>query len=155
MGLLKLVAFVAIVAAFAVGGIYVFMAAGQEAHRLNHTATESATVTLDEWNALSESNVPGAAYADDERILNASGAELVEDTDYQWNTSTGEIRPLSGTDATTSITATYNYTAPSNATQTGLTILPNVPVLLSILGIVGGAFVVIIGVVLILAAGVS
>lgn len=146
MALGKLLIAVVILGLVTVGGVFVFMASGQEAHRLNHTVTnESATVTLDEWNALDESNVPGADYADDEVIRNASGDVLTKGDDYEWNTSTGEIRPLSGTDATQSITATYNYTAPTEGTQFSLQLLPDVSMLLSILAIVGAAMLLVGG----------
>lgn len=149
MALGKLLVGFAVLSFFAVGGVFMFMAAGEEAHLVGHNVTnESATVTLDEWNELDGSNVPGATYQDDEVIRNDSDDVLVEGTDYEWNTSTGEIRPLSGTDATTSIKATYNYSAPSEGTQTGLTIVPAAWPIMGVLAIVVGGFLLVGGFVL-------
>lgn len=141
MAILKLLFGFAILSLFAVGGVYVFAVAGQEAPDVDHSVeSESATVTLDEWNELDESNVPGATYADDEVIRNDSGAVLQEGTDYEWNTSTGEIRPLSGTDATTELTATYNYTARSDASRTGEDVMTTAWPIASIVAIVVAVF---------------
>ena len=149
MALGKLLIAFAVVCLFAVGGVYVFMAAGEEAHLVTHNVTnESATVTLDDWNELDGSNVPGASYGDDEEIYNDADVLLVEGDDYEWNTSTGEIRPLSGTDATTSIKATYNYSAPSEGTQTGLVVLPDVWLVVGALVVVAAVLLLVGGFVL-------
>lgn len=152
MALGKLLVGFAVLSLFAVGGVFVFMAAGDEANLVDHTVeNETASVTLDEWNELDESNEPAATYDDDEVIRNDSDAVLVEGTDYEWNTSTGEVRPLSGTDATTTINASYNYSAPSEGTQTGLAIVPDVWLIVGVLTVVAavlalvGGFVLFVG----------
>lgn len=149
MALGKLLVAFGVIGLFAVGGVFMLMAAGEEAHLVDHTVeNETASVTLDEWNELDESNVPGATYDDDEVIRNDADVVLVEDTDYEWNASTGEIRPLSGTDATTTINATYNYSAPSKGTQTGLTVLPDVWLVVGVVAIIAAVLLLVSGFVL-------
>lgn len=155
MALGKLLIGFAVLSMFAVGGVFVFMAAGEEAHLVDHSVeNEITTVTLDEWNELGESNVVGATYDDDEVIRNDSDGVLVEGTDYEWNTSTGEIRPLSGTDATTTLNATYNYSAPSEGTQTGLVVVPDLWLVVGVVGILF-AVLLLIGAVVLFVGGLA
>lgn len=76
----------------------------------NHTVTgEQLTV---DYSNTSQVSPAGDAfrYQDDEVVRNASGSQLTEGTDYDWNTSTGEVTWYDTAATSDGETATITYT---------------------------------------------
>lgn len=88
-------------------------AAYQDTPEEVHT-TENETIVVDYQNKTAV-DAPDYAltFYDNESVYNSSGAELVEGTDYTWNTSTGEVtwKNTSSTSDGENATITYSYDA--------------------------------------------
>lgn len=152
MGLSEIVVAFAIVAIVILGSVFVFATGAEESADLDFNKNETTSVTLDQWNELEDSNRPDTTYKDDETVLNETGTELTEGSDYEWNTSTGEIRPLSSSPSTTStLTVEYNYTGPSDGSVDTRPLVSFGLNLNSIILILGGAFTLIGALILLLA----
>lgn len=82
---------------------------------------EQFTVDQGNWTALNYSNIDGARYPQVIQVYDANGHPVERGADYNWNASTGEIKPATGGDLADGSTATidYAYSFPSD-TQTGV-----------------------------------
>lgn len=82
---------------------------------------EQFTVDKGNWTALNYSNIDGARYPHVVTVYNSDGKAVERGADYQWNASTGEIKPTSDGDLPDGSTATvdYSYSFPSQ-TQSGV-----------------------------------
>lgn len=84
------------------------------------------------------------SFLDNETVTNSTGAQLVEGTDYDWNTSTGAIT-FYNTTATTdgnTATASYEYNAYSDRTLAMKGVISTLFRLLAAASLLGGGLVV-------------
>lgn len=82
---------IAVAASIIILGLFVVSAifGTMPADELNKVDNE--TITADVGNATQVEESYGAQYYDNETITNASGTQLQEGTDYDWDTDTGEV----------------------------------------------------------------
>lgn len=95
------------------GMVWAASAAYDDAGEETTTVTnESITADVGNWT---EVNAPDYAleFKDDETVYNSSDVELVENTDYEWNTTNGSVKFLNTQNVSDgeSMRITYNYTA--------------------------------------------
>lgn len=140
---------VAVVGALVFLGIAVADQGYQDVDKKDFNVTnESFTQNVSNWVALNGSYESSTA-ADDEAVFNSSGAELTENTDYEWATNNVSIKILS-TSATqdgAGANITYNYTAKPKSVVEAKTVLGAVfggvgfivPFILLVALILGGA----------------
>jgi hypothetical protein len=91
-------------------------------------ANEAITADVGNWTPVDAPDHAQRFY-DNETVTNSSGAQLTEGTDYEWNTSTGELRWYD-TDSVADgeeMSVDYTYSAKTDRARTARSVL-RVPV---------------------------
>jgi len=104
-------------------------------------ATESVTVDYNNSSVVSES---GLRYSDTVTVTNASGSELSEGSDYNWNAEAGELDFIntSSTSDGESATITYEYREASDQQRTVATVVQSLGLpLVVLLFLLAGGYV--------------
>lgn len=98
---------------------------------------ESLTVDYNNASSVSE-NATLEGYGDDPTVVNSSGTTLVEGTDYDWNTSSGEVTWYNTTNTTDGESADIDYRAYQYTGETAMSWTIIAP-LMSLFGLFGFA----------------
>lgn len=86
------------------------LATGAAYSDATHVYAESETQSVDYSAAVAVSPEQSVdAFRDNETVLNASGSQLVEGTDYDWNTTSGEVTFYNTSNTTEGADATVEY----------------------------------------------
>lgn len=135
----------AVVIAAVLGILWAVGAEYQDAPEADYSQTDEAiTADVGNWTPVDAPDDARSFY-DDETVTNSSGATLSEGTDYEWNTSTGELYwyDTSSVSDGEQMAVDYNYSAPTQTARNLKTVL-DVPltIVFPIAGLIVVAFTV-------------